>query len=279
MKVKQDFVSSQYHQIYFIFSEKEINEIFDEVAKKNNLIGKLSQKSKKLLTELVEEKIENEIVEEELLKLDVIPISFRKHRYLTPLRRDKDLLLIVQFCILPHDLKLKFPSKIPAAFLHIPYENQVVKDFTRQIMLANKQYDFRDVKVAGKKSYVKYDLYYTKDDFVINEIKDQVNSVDDYDNPDEYSFVNCKVGDTIILDEDDGIIVKAKVKEIKNKVIRRLSNKIVADLNFLGCKTVTEFRQKIKDIFSFSTTVVLLINYLADFVIQTGSVEFGAPII
>ncbi|MDD4387903.1 MAG: hypothetical protein PHV87_01655 [Bacilli bacterium] len=279
MKVTHDYISSQYHQVYFVFSEKEINEIFDEVAEENNLVGRLSQKSKKKLLELTKEKIENEVVEEELIKSDIIPISFRKYRYLTPLVRNHNLLLIVQFCVLPTDLQLNFPSKIPNGIFNIPYESQMIKDFTQQILLVNNQYDYRDVKVANNKSYVKYDLFYTKDDFVINEIKDQVNSVEDYENPDEYSFVNCKVGDTVILDEDDGIVVKAKVKEIKNKVLRRLSNEIVENLNFLGCKTVTEFRQKIKDIFSFSTTVVLLLNYLADFILHNGDFEFDQTVI
>jgi hypothetical protein len=279
MKITQDYVSSQYHQVYFVFSKNEINKIFDEVAEDNDLVGKKTQKAKAQLLEAVKEKIENEIVEEELIKLDVIPISFRKHRYLTPLARNRSLLLIAQFCVLPTDLQLKFPSKIPSGIFHVPYENEMIKDFTKQILLMNHQYDLRDANVATKKSLVKYDLYYTKDDFVINEIKDQINSSDDYDNPDEYSFINCKVGDTVILDEDDGIVVKAKVKEIKNRVVRRLSNEIVENLNFLGCKTVTEFRQKIKDIFSFSTTVVMLLNYLADFVLHNGGFEIDRVVI
>jgi hypothetical protein len=279
MKVTQDYVSNQYHQVYFVFSEEEISKIFDEVAEAKGLVGEKGQKAKRDLLAAVKEKIENEIVEEELVKLDVVPISFRKYRYLTPLARNRGLLLIAQFCILPTDVQLKFPSKIPSGIFKVPYENQMVRDFTKQILLMNNMYDYQEAEVANKNSFVKYDLYYTKDDYVINEIKDRTNSLDETGESDDMSFVNCRVGDEVVLDENDGIVVKAKVREIKNRVLRRLTNDVVESLNFLGCKTVSEFRQKIKDIFSFSTTVVMLLNYLADFVIHNGGIEIDQVVL
>jgi len=279
MKVTQDYINEQYHQVYFVFSAAETNKIFEEVAEHNDLAGKQTLKTKNILLDLVREKIENDIIEDELMKLDIVPISFRKYRYLTKLAKGTPLLIITQFCILPANLQLKFPVKIPSIIFNIPYEKQVIREFTHQILLANNQFDYEDVEIATKESYVKYDLSYSKDNFIINEITDQVNSSDEYDNPDEYSFVNCRVGDTLILDEEDGIFVKAKVKEIKNRVVRRLTNEIVAELNFLGCKTVTEFRQKIKDVFAFSTTNVMLLNYLADFIIKNGNISFDGPVL
>lgn len=44
MKVTQDYVSNQYHQVYFVFSEEEISKIFDEVAEAKGLVGEKGQR-------------------------------------------------------------------------------------------------------------------------------------------------------------------------------------------------------------------------------------------
>jgi len=278
MKVKQDYISSQYHQLYIVFSEEEVDLIFNEVAEINDLMGRLSKVKREKLLDLVKEKIENEIVDEEIAKIDVVPIGFRKYRYLTIPKQGNRLLIIVQFCILPTDLQLKFPVKIPNGIFQVPYERQVIKDFTQQILLLNNQYDYQDVEEADSSSVVIYDLYYTKDDYIINVIKDQANFSEEYENIDEDSFINCRIGDEVVLDDENGLIVKAKVKEIKNKVMRRLSNEVVKDINFLGCKTVSEFRNKIRDVFTFSSTNIILLNYLADFIIKADYIKFDETV-
>ena len=74
----------------------------------------ISERSKetKYLLELVMEKIEDGIIDEEISRLDVVPVYGRKFRYLTRISRNNPLLVICQFCILPPDLQLKFPTKI-----------------------------------------------------------------------------------------------------------------------------------------------------------------------
>lgn len=279
MRIKQDYVSSQYHQIYFTFTASEVNNVFDEVIALYDIKEENTKKQKRYINELVMERIEDIIIEDEITKLDIIPVCGRKYRYLTEINRNKKLLVIVQFCILPEGIQLRFPSKIPSDLFKLPQEIDILKDFTKQILLANEEYDFKETNVVDQKSVVKYTIWYTKDDFVINEIKNQTINIDDVDQPNRLFFLNAKVDDVVVLDEEDGITVKAHIDEIKTKALKKLSNEIVERLNFLNTKTVTEFRQKIRDIFSFSTTVVLLLNYLTEFIMKNDDVIFDEYVI
>lgn len=279
MKVRENYVSRQYHQVYFTFSVTEMKQLFEEVMTNRNISIKESKRKAKLITQLVMNKIEDEIIEEELYKLEFVPVCSRKYRYLTEVTKSSPLLVICQFCILPTDIQLKFPTKIPKEIFNIPHEDDVVKDFTNQILIMNNQYELKDVDVATIKSQVIYDLSYTKEDFVISELSDQIIYLDDEDQDERLLFLNSQVGDAIVLDNEDNVVVTAKVKQIQNQVTKKLTNKIVEEINFLGTKTISEFHDKILSIFTFSSTVVILLNYLADFVIQTGEIEFDEYVI
>lgn len=274
MKIRQDYVSNQFHQVYFTFSAQEMNQIFADVMETHNISEKEAKKQKKYLQELVMEKIEEEIIDEEISRLDIVPIFGRKFRYLTRITRNNPLLVICQFCILPPDIQLKFPTKIPKEIFKISHTPEVVRGFVRQILLQNGEYEFKLGEVAKKGSVVKYDIAYTREDYVISEIEDQEINLNDIEQPECALFLNAKVGDEIILDEDNSVTVIAKVKEIRNLSIKRLTNKIVEKLNFLNTKTVSEFNQKITDILNFSATIIILLNYLAEFVLQTNNIEF-----
>lgn len=274
MKIRQDYVSNQFHQVYFTFSAQEMNQIFADVMETHNISEKEAKKQKKYLQELVMEKIEEEIIDEEISRLDIVPIFGRKFRYLTRITRNNPLLVICQFCILPPDIQLKFPTKIPKEIFKISHTPEVVRGFVRQILLQNGEYEFKLGEVAKKGSVVKYDIAYTRENYVISEIEDQEINLNDIEQPECALFLNAKVGDEIILDEDNSVTVIAKVKEIRNLSIKRLTNKIVEKLNFLNTKTVSEFNQKITDILNFSATIIILLNYLAEFVLQTNNIEF-----
>lgn len=279
MKIKENYVSRQYHQVYFTFSTNEMKQLFEDVMISRNISIKESKRKAKLITQLVMNKIEDEIIEEELYKLEFVPVCSRKYRYLTEVSKSGPLLVICQFCILPTDIQLKFPTKIPKEIFNIPHEDDVVKDFTNQILIMNNQYELKDVDVATIKSQVTYDLSYTKEDFIISELNDQMIYLDDEDQEERLLFLNSQVGDSIVLDNEDDVVITAKVKRIQNQVTKKLTNKIVEEINFLGTKTISEFHDKILSIFTFSSTVVILINYLADFVIQTGDIEFDEYVI
>jgi hypothetical protein len=251
MKIKQDYVSDQFHQVYFTFSAQEMNQIFVDVMATHNISEKEVKKQKKYLLELVMEKIEDGIIDEEISRLDVVPVYGRKFRYLTRISRNNPLLVICQFCILPPDLQLKFPTKIPKEIFKVSHAPDVVRGFVRQILIQNGEYEYKIGEVAKKGSIVKYDIAYTREDYVISEIEGQEINLNDIEQPECALFLNAKVGDEIILDEDNSVTVIAKVKEIRNLTVKRLTNNIVIKLNFLNTKTVNEFNQKITDILNF----------------------------
>jgi hypothetical protein len=279
MKVKQNYVSSQYHQVYFTFTVSEMQNIFEEVLTNHGFSDKEAKKKKNVLLELVMEKIESEIIEDEIEKLEVIAIASRRYRYLTEVSPTKPLLVICQFCILPVNIQLKFPTKIPKDVFEIPFLDKLLKDFTKQILIMKDEYKYVEGEVAYKGSIVKYDLSYTKDDFVISDILDQEITLDDITQNDRAVFLDHKVGDEIILDNNDDVVVTAKVTDITNFVVNELTDKIVENFNFLNTKTVEEFIQKIKSVFTFSTSIVILLNYLTDFVINTKEIEFDEYVI
>lgn len=109
---------------------------------------------------------------------------------------------------------------------------------------------------------------------MISEIENQEINLNNVDQPECALFLNSKVGDEIVLDDETSVTVVAKVKEIKNLAVNRLTDAIVKKLNFLNTKTVLEFKKKISDIITFSGTIVVLLNYLAEYALESGSIEF-----
>ena len=105
MLVRENAVSNQYHQVYFTFSISTMNRLFDEVISTMGFTPKEVLKKQKLITKLVMDKIEEEIIEDELDKIDKVPVSSKKYRYLTEISRDNPLLVICQFCILSMDIQ------------------------------------------------------------------------------------------------------------------------------------------------------------------------------
>jgi len=279
MKIRQDFVSDQFHQVYFTFSAREMEEIFNEVLKAHGLSQKEAKRKRKYVEELVMEKLEEEITEREIMNLDVIPIYGRKFRYLTRLSPTNPLLVICQFCILPSDLKIDFPAKIPKKAFEISHVPETVRGIIRQILIENGEYEYVPGEVAKRGSVVKYDVVYKRGDYVISEVEDQETNLNEVDQPERDLFLNAKVGDEIVLDDDKQVTVTAKVKEIKNLVVNKLTDEIVRKLNFLNTKTVSDFNKKISDIITFSGTIVVLLEYLAEYALQSGEITFDDYVI
>ena len=273
MIVKENPISSQYHQVYFTFSIATINNIFDEVIKKHGFSRKDQEKKNKQITKLVMEKIEDEIIENELDKIDQVPVCSRKYRYLTEISRDNPLLIICQFCVLSPDIQLRFPPLVPLELLSVPFIDEVVRDFTENILIQNEEFAEVEIDKATKDSIVTYNLSYVQGDFKLSEIN---YLTIDLSKEEEESilFINCQKNDIINLDESDNVKVIAKVTKIHKMVVKELTDELVKKLNFLNTKTVSEFTQKIVDIFTFSTNSVALINYLTEFVIKSNEIEF-----
>lgn len=272
MIIKEIPVSKQYNQVYFTFSINTINDIYLEIMEKHNYSEDDYFLSSEEIAKLVLDFIEEEVIEEEISKLDKIPLSSRKYRYLSKLERDNPLLVICQYCVLSLDTELKFPPLIPVELLSIPYD-EVLRDFINNMLIRNKE--FREVIVdkADQESIVTYNLKYTQNDFLLSEV---ANLKIDLSEEAEESilFLNCRKGDIIKLDESDKVKVSASVKKIHKLVVKELSDELVESFKFFKTKTVEELNNKVKDIFTFSTISIALITYLVDYVMKTGDLEF-----
>lgn len=278
MIVRENPVSSQYHQVYFTFSISTMNKLFDEVIESRGFTRKDELKKQKQVTKLVMEKIEDEVIETELDKIDQVPVCSRKYRYLTQISRENPLIVICQFCVLSPEIQLRFPPLIPMELLQVPFIDEVVEDFTANILIMNNEFEEEEVDKATKDCIVTYDLSYVQGDFKLSEVNDLTIDLST-DNEESILFINCQKDDIIILDESDNVNVVAKVTRIHKMVVKKLTDELVKKINFLNTKTVSEYNKKIVDIFTFSTNSLALINYLTEFVIKSNDFEFDEYVI
>lgn len=237
MIVKENPISSQYHQVYFTFSIADINQIFDEIIEQRGFSKKEQDKKQKQIVKLVLEKIEDEIIENELEKIDRVPVCSRKYRYLTEISRDNPLLVICQFCVLSPDIQLRFPPLVPLELLNIPFIDEVVKDFTENILIQNNEFEEVEVDKATKECVVTYDLSYVQGDFKLSEVTGLTVELNK-DEEESILFINCQKNDIINLDESDNVKVIAKVTRIHKLVVKKLTDEIIQKINFLNTKTV-----------------------------------------
>lgn len=273
MIVKENPISSQYYQVYFTFSITTVNKLFGDVIAEHGFTRREQEKKIKLITKFVMERIEEELIEPELERIDRVPISSRKYRYLTEVQIDKPVLVICQFCVLSPDIPIRFPHHVPLELLQVPYQDAVVQDFTQSILMKNKEFDEIEVERATQDCIVTYDLAYVQGDFKLSEVNDLTIDLSKQEE-ESILFINCKKDDIINLDESDNVKVIAKVKKVHRIGVKPLTDDLVRKYNFLNTKTVNELRQKIIDIFTFSTLSMVLINYLTDFAMKAEHIEF-----
>ncbi len=279
LKITQDYVSDQYHQAYFTFTAQEMTDFYREILTTFSIPDSDLKKKKTMVDDLVMNKLEDKVIENELAKMDVIPIGGRKYRYLSDLAPDQSLVVICQFCVLPSGISMKFPTQIPKELFSFPMDANISKDFLKQLLLQHEMFEYQESDQADKNSFVEYDLSYVKDDFLINHLENQQMEMEKALPQVFDKFLGALVGDVIVLDEDEGILVKAAIKKIQNQVFPKLTDEMAQKVNFLGTQTAAAFKKKVKDIFTFSTTVVLLLNFLSEFILQNDEIEFDEYVI
>ncbi|MGD9886975.1 MAG: hypothetical protein AB7T03_03310 [Bacilli bacterium] len=279
MKIKQDYVSSSYHQVYFTFTSLEIQNIYQLMMDRHSLNEGKSKKTQRQLDELVMKHIETNIIDEEINKLDVIPISWKKYRYLNDLMINQSLVIICQFCILPEGVEIHFPSKIPSDILKVTLDHELFLDFIKQLLLNNHLYQEEHQDVVTNDCVITYDLSYEKDDFMINHIANRSLNFS-YENQKQFlSFLDKRIGDVIILDNEEDVVVKAKITEITKKVFPKLTDELVQKCQFLNTTTVLELTNKVTEIYQFSTIIMLLIDFLAEFIMQNDDLTFDENVL
>ena len=268
MKIKHDIISPAYHQVYFTFSPAEMQNAYRLVRDMYSLEKPKSKKAQKQLDEMVVEHLEG-LMDEEIANLDVIAVSWKQFRYLCETSPDQGLVVICQFCVLPPGTEIHFPPKIPTELLHVELDQMIFEDFVKQLLTANHfDYDEPQKKVTDR-SLVSYDLRYMQDDFLINHLENRSISFTTVNQKQFRLFLNKAIGEEVVLDNDDGVLVKAKITGITEKRYPPLSDKLVAQCRFLNTKTVAELTDKVTEIYRYSTIVMVVVDYLVEFIWQT----------
>jgi hypothetical protein len=271
MRIKQDYVSDQFHQIYFEISSVEMDNIFADVYEEN---ADLVNSREELLIEAVKEKIEFEIVADEIESLDVYIIGPKMVKYLTKIEKGRSLLGIAQFCILPDNVDLELPTYVPTKFLKITVTNEDVTKTINQILLKQGYFQTISDNEVTRDAVVTYNLLYKKEDFLINTIKDQTFDMtsENFDIDGE-KFVGKHVGDIIDLDEDE-IKVEAKITKIEIKEVMPITEEIVKKLHFSRVASIEGFHKKVKDTLEFGKLLDVIVYYLTEFIIQNKQLTF-----
>ncbi|HKM30334.1 MAG TPA: hypothetical protein VJZ51_06235 [Bacilli bacterium] len=276
MRIKQDYVSNQFHQMYFEISSAEMDNIFSIVYEEN---ADLVNSREDILLEAIKEEIEFEVIAEEIDNLDVYMVGPKMIKYLTKIEKGKPLLGIAQFCILPENLDLELPTYVPKNFLSVSTSNETIEKTIKKILLKHDYFQTVPSQTVNIASIVTYDLLYKKDDFLINTIKNQTfDMTSDSFDIDATKFVGKKVRDKIILDEDD-IKVIAQITKIEEKVADMLSEEIVRKLRFSRVITVEGFKKKVKETIEFGKLLDLIVYYLTEFIIQSKQLVFDDYVI
>lgn len=271
MHIKQDYVSDQFHQMYFEISREEMDDIFAEVYDEN---ADLVNSREEFIIEAVKEKIELEIIDDEIEDLDVYIIGPKMIKYLTKVERGKSLMGIAQFCILPDNIDLELPTYIPSKFLDTTIETEDLEKTIEQILLKRGYFKVVPSDEVTNETVVTYDLLYKKDDFLINTIKDQTFDMtsENFD-IDREKFIHKQVNDIVPIDEDE-IKVEAKITKIETKLAMPLTDEIVEKLPFLRVATVEGFKKKIKDTLEFGKLLDIIVYYITEFIIQNKQLVF-----
>lgn len=273
MRIKQDYVSEQFHQMYFEISVEEMDNIFTEVYEEN---ADLIDTHTEALMESIKEKIEYEVLMDEIDNLDVYMVGPKMVKYLTKIERGKMLLGIVQFCILPENLDLELPTYIPTKFLDIEITDEDIDKLVNKILLENNYYELSESEIVTKTAIVTYDLCYTKDDLLINQIKDQIfDMASDNNDIDPLKLEGKKKADKVILDEDE-IVVEARITKIEEKIPSTLTEEIVKRLKFSRVITVEGFKRKIRETVRFGKLLDVIVYYITEFVIQNKQLSFDS---
>lgn len=279
MRLKQDYVSSQFHQLYFELSPKEVNEIFEEVADENS---NLTDQNSIEFIEKVKDKIEYETIQIQINELDVYMIGPKMITYLTDVKKDNIVLGIAKFCILPEELNIELPTYIPSSFIETNVTKEQTLSTINKILICNDYYDLIEVSEVDETSVITYDLCYTNNGTVLNKIENQTFDMsevtDENVDIDPLKFEKKKKDDIVILDNEE-VKVEARIKKIEKKVAKELTDEIVKNLKFLRVTTATGFEKKINEIYKFGKTLDLLVYYVTEFIIQNKQIEFDSYVV
>lgn len=264
MIFKETPAVNQICQCYFYMSSREIDEMLAQMKRKESTTNELGISGY--------EEFESFYLLPKLGQMKYITFGDYNVKYFSQLQKGKPLLGSVTICVMPDAANIALPRAVPNDLIkELP--STLVDDILNKVALKNNMYDLEIVDKVDDESFIIYDLRYLKNNFVINTIEDQ-----DYDMAIKDSDINpellknVKVGDVVILNQDEDFTIEAIIKSIHHRVPRELTDQ---DLSKIDCpfdvKTIVELRKIIMDIIQFKYALDSYSYFILEFTLQNSS--------
>lgn len=273
MRTKLEPVNEQFYQLYFSFSITEVEKMFEEVFDKYTYLPDSDE-----AIEEIKEKIDNEILEDEIEDLDLVVVGPRITKFMTTVKKGKPLMGITQMCVLPDDINISLPTFIPEELFKFDIDDETVENLIKEILIGNNLYSMEEVNIVDEDSVITYDLCYTNDDLLINKIENQEFDMQSDDELNPKLFINKKVGNEVVIDKSE-ITTIAKITKIEKKVPYSLTDEVISKLKFGSVKTKSGFVKKIKSILEFQKDIQISVFYITEAILSSGQFKFSDVVI
>lgn len=232
-------INNQLCRVYYAFYDSEMGEMYNELV--DSFEGVIGRKMESIFKMYLYEYIENQLLEERLLLDNIICVSNKEIRHLIEYKKNKPFIGVAVFATLPIDKSFVLPNVIEEKD-DVEFFNKANMMF-KEIML-KKDFCYREKSnIIKEDSLVVYDLNCMKNGVLINTIENQEFNMASDDEFDSKLFLNCQIGDHIIVDQDE-FINEAVIKDIYEKKPYNEENFDLTEIEKFDCSNFGEFRNK-----------------------------------
>lgn len=233
-------INEQMVRAYFSISAKKAKMLYDNFSKLN--ITDCDIPFEEFIHDTVIRHVELNLVDFALQKRNIIPISKKDIRYLSPLKLGYPLIGVCTVAIEIDSHEFKLPE-----FIDFDDDDLVDKlafnDF--QKTLSEKGfYSKRESDIVEKDSVIIFDLNYTLNGKVLNSIENQEFDMENDTDIDASSLLNCKVGDRVIIDQQNELTTEVVIKTVYSKRVYDALNYDSQKIKALGYNSFAELENE-----------------------------------
>lgn len=283
MKFIDKKISDSFYQIYIIIDGKEKKEILDNIKNdilelqleelrkqlvfyKEILKSSNSEKSNKQYSDL-KQKIEEMNIDnidydtkqledsicryiikdilEHIDSLNIIQVFTNETSIIGSLNDSNPLTINYSFCYVPLNYNIKYPSIKGNGYLFTEKDVDMIQT---ELLISNGFYNKSKVLYITEFSDIQFSYMWESDG--LQDIYMDISEFENKFNIDKNQLIG-KCRDTYLVKSEQGIEYNITIKEIYDKKVYPINDEIVSKINYLDTKTVKEFRQKIKEVFTF----------------------------
>ena len=283
MKFIDKKISESFYQIYIIIDDKEKKEILNdiktellefqlsELKEQLNLYREIlkssnSEKSREKYNDLktkiseininnieidknkIENKICNYIIKDILEHIDtlnIIQVFANTPSIIGSLDDNNPLTINYSFCYISLNYEMQYPNIKGNGYLFTEKDIDMIQT---ELLIANGFYKKRKVLYITEFSDIQFSYMWDSEN--LQDIYMDINEFENKFNINKEQLLG-KCRDTYLVKSEQGIEYYITIKEIYDKVVDDINDKIILELNYLETKTIKEFRKKIKEVFTF----------------------------